>query len=232
MGRGGSARRKSTGGAAPALAALLWALPGTASETLCPGIDIRVTTQDVGLAGRTCRAAGAAIETFAACGHSLDTGLSITILDRLDPVCLGLFHCGTDRIEVLSPAAIATTRRPDGIFAHVPAERMFDSIVLHEMTHALYDGTPCPFRHCVATSEYLAYAFQIDALSPEDRAPIAARMDLAQPVKRDAINAMLLMLAPDRFALNAWAHLEQRADRCAWIDGILQGGIVFDHALP
>lgn len=40
------------------------------------------------------------------------------------------------------------------------------------------------------------------------------------------------MMAPDRFAGLAWAHLNQRPDRCDYLRLIMDGRIYFDSEHP
>lgn len=89
-----------------------------------------------------------------------------------------------------------------------------------------------PVPGCMATAEYMAYSYQIESLTPEDRAPIMAAEGADKHVPRDMINPFIVMMAPDRFASAAWRHLQQRDDICAWRQGIMSGTILFDHETP
>ncbi|MGP6086114.1 DUF6639 family protein [Antarctobacter jejuensis] len=207
---------------------------GATAQVPCDNGLVSVDTAEPELAERACHASDRALEIFADCGQSLSEPVSIHTRQKIIGDCLGLFHCGKAMIEVLTPDALTKHLDPDGLFAHIPPDDMFESVVIHEMTHALYDGTSCgaEFTECYVTTEYLAYALQIEALTPELRAPWLQDFDPQQTVKRDVIGLGILMMKTDQFALSAWAHLNQRADRCAWIDGILDGSIVFDRPRP
>jgi hypothetical protein len=193
---------------------------------------VTVIGADPALAARTCTASDTAFALFVQCTLTAPGPIIIEVKHNIDAECLGLFHCGESRIEILAPPIMETVRLPDSMFADIPVERFYDSIVVHELAHALYDQVPCPYSSCVTTAEYLAYSFQIESLSPQDRAPILAAHPPDFTIPRDRINMMILMMAPKRFAGAAWTHLNQRNDRCAWIEGIMSGGIVFDHELP
>ncbi len=209
------------------LLALILALPASA-ETLCEGTPVSVSAPPA-QTERLCRAVQAALPQLAACGLALETPVSITLADSLPGDCLGLYHCGEDRIELVSPEALSGQRRADGVFASLPDDRYFDSIVAHELAHAAHDARPCPSGLCLATSEYLAYNFQILGLTPEDRARVEATLDMRSPVSHDAVNAMILLFAPDAFAARAWAHLNQRADPCAYLRHVAAGDFTFDR---
>ena len=187
---------------------------------------------DPAMAHQICGAAQQASDLLGRCDIQAPASLTITAVGETVPGCIGVYHCGEHRIEVLTPEAIEEVRRPDALFAHIPADRYFDSVVVHEIVHALYDDSPCPFATCVASSEYLAYALQIDSLRLEDRGPITAQAPLDKTISRDTISPMILFMAPDKFALLSWAHLHQRENRCAWLRGVLDGSILFDRERP
>lgn len=207
---------------------------GASAQVSCDNGMILAETEQPDLADRICSAADRALDVYAECGVTLPEPVTIRVKQEIAGNCLGLFHCGEGLIDILPPDAISRTIDPDGMYAHIPVLEMFDSIIIHELTHALYDKTPCgaEFTECFVTSEYLAYGLQFDALSEEARAPWLRDFDPDETVKRDAIGLGMLMLRTDRFALSSWAHLNQRDDRCAWIKGILDGTVIFDRPRP
>ena len=216
--------------AALALASTTTALG--AAPVACDNGLVTVTGGTPEIAARVCAASDGALGLFGQCGQILAEPVEVRLIPETDSGCFGLFHCGESRIDLLVPEAMAEKRRADSIFAHIPIERFFDSIVVHEMSHALYDQVPCPQTYCMATSEYLAYSYQIASLSDADRAPFEDIVADAETVPRDMINSFILMMAPDRFASAAWTHLNQRDDQCAWIEGIFSQVILFDHEAP
>ena len=106
-------------------------------------------------------------------------------------------------------------------------------MIFHELAHAAYDGTPCPFGDtCRATMDYLAYSLQIRALDEATREKMGLHPVPQTPVSADEINAMILLLAPDRFAAKAYAHLMQQPDPCAFVAQVAAGKVFFDYAAP
>ncbi|MHA6324247.1 DUF6639 family protein [Roseivivax sp. CAU 1753] len=199
----------------------------------CGDGPVSVSGASPSLRAKVCTAAEQALALFGECGLTVQDPVEIMLTRQINPHgCFGLFHCGEGLIELHVPETMAALRKPDSAFAHVPIARFFDSIVVHELTHALYDVVPCPVAHCMATAEYLAYSYQIESLSPEDRAPFEAPDILETTVPRDFINAFIVLMSPDRFAVSAWAHLNQRDDQCAWRQGIMSGTILFDREVP
>jgi hypothetical protein len=215
-----------------AFVALALGAGAVAAQTLCPNGQVTVHSTDTALSDRVCLASDKAFALYETCEVSLSTPIAIHIRDHIANDCFGLFHCGQARIDVLSPDAIAAMRNPDGLFATIPLKQMFDSIVVHELTHALYDATPCPSESCIATAEYLAYALQIASLPDTTRAAVAAGIAEGREVQRESISGIMYLFAPDNFALNAWGHYSQVPDQCAHIRDILDGTTVFDQFAP
>lgn len=211
---------------------MLWSSALTAETRTCDNDLVAVHNATVEVAEQVCDAADRAFELFGTCGLSLSGPVTITLAEAIEPACFGMFHCGEARIDLLTPEAMAAAREPTSAFVHVPTERFFDSVVVHELAHALYDVAECPVGNCMATAEYLAYYYQIASLSDVDRAPFEAELSDGERVARDEINALMVMMAPDQFASAAWRHMKQRDNQCDWIAGVLSGAILFDHELP
>lgn len=214
------------------LSAAVLAALGAASSgagTLCDNGRVTVVNAPPAMVGRVCSAADQAFDIFSECGARLPAPVTIRTADGIPGERLGLYHCGKGLIEVLAPKAMGQLIEPAGIFAAIPTTELFDSVIVHELAHALYDATPCTGEptECLVTSEYLAYGFQLGALPVEYHGAWTPDLDPATPVDPKVMSLGVLMLDTNRFALSAWAHLNQQPDRCAWINGILDGEVVF-----
>lgn len=225
-------------GTAPALAAaaviaLVAFATAVGAETLrCEGLPLKVRAPEAAEAALTCEAAARAWPRLARCGAAPAQELTIDLVDDLEGDCLGVYHCGEDWIELLSPAALAGHRLDDSPFAALPADVFFDSIVVHELVHAAYDKVPCPFQNCLTSSEYAAYAMQVMSLPAEYRAAFADDSGIEGPVGRDEISAITLLMAPDLFAQKVWAHFSQRPDGCDYVAGMMAGDFYLDVERP
>ncbi len=208
------------------------AQPLAAEELACPNGLVTVLSDEAALADRICRTSDQAIALFAKCGFKLASPVRIETRSEIDPECFGVFHCGEASIEVLTPAAMETLRDEDSLFAPIPTDRYFDSVVVHELAHALYDGAPCPYENCRATSEYFAYSYQIMSFTDAERAALEAGLDMERPISQDYIVGILAAMAPDAFTRRVWRHFSQRENQCAWLGGILSGAVIFDHDYP
>lgn len=197
----------------------------------CPEGQITLDAPS-GYSDRICRVAEQAVRDLAACNLPLERPVTIRLTADLGGNCVGLYHCGEDLIEIVHPDELSKVIDQSALFSELAPLEYFDSILFHELVHAAYDAVPCPFPSCTATSEYLAYALQISALSDEAREKIELGPVPDAPVSRQKFSAIMAFWAPDRFALNAWAHLMQQPDPCAYVARIVAGDIIFDNATP
>jgi hypothetical protein len=205
---------------------------GAAEPMFCTDPIFRVEADTEELAMQTCDALARARTTLESCAVALETPLEIAVTERVDGEfgpCLGVYHCGEDRIEVLSPEAMSELRETDGAFGPIPDAAYWESVLVHELTHAAYDRVKCPFTSCVATTEYAAYAMQVHSLPPEQQARFGQTVPLKGDVDRSAISAMMYFMSPDRFAKYAWLHFKARPDPCGYMSQIMDGKIFFDR---
>lgn len=198
----------------------LWALGasvGAAQTLTCPATDgVTVAAPTAAVAEQTCQNLSETYQDFRACDLGTPPPMHIAVVDTLPGHCLGIFHCDDHQIQLLSPKSLEAKRPELNLFGHLPADRLLASVLHHELAHALYEHSPCPYGSCITTSEYFAYSQQIDAPATAGRAPILAQFDPASTVERDAINVMILFMSPDMFVAKVWGHFAARQDRCLW----------------
>jgi hypothetical protein len=214
---------------------LFLSTPLVAEVRYCNDPLFKVVADDPQLAMRTCRVASDARRELAACSVTIDRRITIKIGKDIEETlmhCLGLYRCGKDEIELLGPTAMSVARDNGGAFELISDQAYWDSILVHELTHAAYDTVPCPFQTCVATSEYVSYAMQVRSLPTDERALFGQTVELRGKPNHDAINAMILYMSPDRFAVYAWLHFQGRKDPCGYVSGIMNGDLYFDHEAP
>jgi hypothetical protein len=206
--------------------------PAAAEFRRCENPLFSVETDDPALAERTCRSAETARARLLSCGIAIETPVDIDVVGEVTGAfgaCLGLYHCGENRFEILDPAAMALAREADSAFAGVSDDAFWESVLVHELTHAAYDRVTCPFSSCVATSEFAAYAMQVLSLPPEDQARFGETVTLSTEPSSAAISEMIYFMAPDKFAKIAWLHFKAQPDPCGYLERIMDGEIFFDR---
>jgi hypothetical protein len=90
--------------------AALTAAAAHAAPTRCPGGEITVDAPEPAQAERICRAAEAAATRLSRCGLPLPGPVEIVLGASLPAGCMGLYHCGEGRIDLLTPEAFAASR--------------------------------------------------------------------------------------------------------------------------
>lgn len=202
------------------------------AETLnCSDPQLRVTGGDAEVRALTCSAASESRKQLESCGVTLDRSVDINIVkdfsDQTLP-CLGIYHCGEDRIDILSPFDMSQARDREGSFELVSDEAYWKSVIAHELTHAAYDTVACPFSSCVATAEYAAYTMQVFSLPDDQRALFGETIKLKSKPSRDAISPVILYMSPDHFSKFAWLHFQNLEAPCDYMQLIMNGQIYFD----
>lgn len=221
---------------AAGVACALWvtgALGLAAQPVACPAG--RILTENAGEdAALICTLAARATRQLASCNLGVPAPVTIAVVPELEDQCLGLYHCGMGRIEILSPGAYLPLRAEGraSAFATVSDEAFFEGVIRHELAHAALDGMPCPFGSCLVNQEYIAYTMQVRFLPEADRIAFEAAIDQDGRVTRDMLSSIMLMMAPQTFARRAWLHLSAREDPCGFIGQIARGEVLLDFEHP
>lgn len=210
--------------------------PLAAAEALrCDDPRYRVEAASKEIAARTCRSIAAARDSLSSCGVRVPESLEIKVVDIIKNVngsCLGLYHCDLGQIEILSPKAMAAKRATDGAFAGISDDALWDSVLVHELTHAAYQDVDCPFQSCIATDEYAGHVMQVQSLPPEELERFGDMVNLKGAPNGNAISALMYFMAPERFAKYAWLHFQSQPDPCRYMQLIMAGEVFFDRKWP
>lgn len=203
------------------------------AETLgCPDPLFEVKGSNGATREQTCKAATEARIQLQSCNVILKSKIEIEVVEAFESqfeACLGLYHCGENRIEILSPDAMSITRDRDGAFKLISDPAYWNSILVHELTHAVYDTVTCPFTDCVATSEYASYAMQVLLLPKDEQALFGQTVKVQSEPSSESISAVMLFIAPERFAKIAWLHFQSKDDSCDYMQRIMDGQVFFDQ---
>ena len=200
-----------------------------AGSLACDGGQVTIVSDTHEDLGSICVQAQRSIDILAACNVVLSRSIQIRIVESLDPGCMGVFHCDTDQIEILSPSAMAGARSQKSVLRKIDTPSYFNSVLTHELAHAAYETVDCPFTSCRATSEYVAHTMQLMSLPEKDLKLLEAEFDMQTRVPRDSLSAVLYFMAPDTFLRKSWIHLNQRPNACSYIADIMAGKYFFDR---
>ncbi|MBS0122643.1 hypothetical protein [Thetidibacter halocola] len=211
------------------LFAILAAGSLSAEPQLCDNRLFTVEAGDAGLRRQICEQSDSALTVLADCGLPKPDPVRVRVVEAFETDCVGLFHCGVGLIEVLAPEPMTERQADFAIFAEIPPRDFQASILMHEVAHAVLEKTPCPDRNCLVTEEYFAYMLQILSLPDADRDRLSTMLQ-GKGVDHGAyLNEFILLMAPEKFILHAWAHLSSRPDPCAHLRRIAAGDLSFDQ---
>ncbi|WP_375254946.1 hypothetical protein [Yoonia sp.] len=198
----------------------------------CAGANVSVTAENQDDIDLACEAAAKTVSLFAECAiPALSEPTKIEIVDDIPQGCFGLFHCDTRLIEVLSRDALDGARRPESALSFLATDDFFQSIVVHELTHAATEGMPCPFDGCVVGPEYVAYLIQLRSLDHEAREVFESTIDMQSPVMPDSFHPIIILMSPDLFSQRVWAHHWQLDDPCGFVGELMRGESILDFEL-
>ncbi|MEX5728845.1 hypothetical protein Ga0609869_002198 [Rhodovulum iodosum] len=212
------------------IAASFWLLAcgcAVAGALPCSG-DPRITVEAErpAIMAAACDAVARARPRLAACHLDQSRPLVIRVVDEtqhLDEACLAYYDCRDDSISVSGPDALSRSLKHDSIWARIAPAALFDSLITHELAHAFLDQTECTGVPCYADHEYIAYALQIDGLSPEDRARVLDGHKVRLPVDPMGLNEFTVLSAPGYFAQAAWLHFSAPDNGCAFVEKLIEG---------
>ena len=70
---------------------------------------------------------------------------------------------------------------------------------------------------------------QIMSLPPDAQQEFVKNSGLDRQVSRDELSAIMLFMAPGRFAQKVWAHLAQQVDPYSYLGQIKDGTVLLDR---
>jgi hypothetical protein len=209
------------------------ATPPEAAQLPCPDDRVSVDSPDSASAALVCEQIEEIRPALAECGLEQAAPLTIHLVDHAgDSPFIGSYAAGSNEIRLTHPDRLPEVLSPDHPFARLEPSLLFQSLLVHELSHAFLDQAECTRTRCVAEHEYVAYAMQLWLL-PEDArmavigSPETQGMD---PVAQESLNDFAALLDPLLFASRVWQHFSQPENGCDFIRRIESGEV--DLSLP
>lgn len=190
-----------------------------------------MTAPDAALEARICDAAAAIAPRLEACGLPFDAPLGIEVVPGTShPLgeCLAAYDCAGDRVRITDPATWPGLLGPGEAYASLPPDVLLTALLTHETAHALA-ARAVPDLASV-DQEYIAAAIELDVMDPSWRKVLTDAAPVALPPKESLISQGIYVLAPRKFATNAWQHFSLPENGCALVRDILAGETSFEPA--
>lgn len=203
-----------------------------AVELTCGDAGIQVFAEDASIAKRICETIASHRENLQTCGLSQSHPVSL-IVDQ-EPVVLGVlghFRPKSNEIHLLGMEQLDDVLHPESIYRLIPLDEFFDSIVIHELTHALFYRTTCGRDSCLPVHEYIASVMQIQSLSSQSREVLLAASTVPKEVRLQVFTQQFLNRSPEKFAISAWLHFSAPGNRCGFVWDLFAGKVSFPSDL-
>ena len=218
-----------------AFLAMIVCPPVSAATVLdCDTPNISVEADSGKDADFACKATAIAIPRLAALGLTLQEPVQIKVTEILEhvPGAYVAFYCTADReIQVLTTECLEDPPARATAFSEMEAAVLFESLIVHELTHAAIDQwLPHHFVPKIV-HEYLAYAIQLDTLPTAERQRILAKANVRGPPDIARINEALLDIAPLYFAAASWLFFTANGGDANHVKSVLDGGFLFDSLM-
>lgn len=213
--------------------ALALATPPEAAQLPCPGDRVTVDSADSATAALVCEKIEEIRPALAECGLEQGAPLSIHLVDHAEASpFIGSYAAGSNEIRLIHPDHLTEVLSPDHPFARLEPSLLFQSLLVHELSHAFLDQAECTRNRCVAEHEYVAYAMQLWLLPEDARMAVIGGPEKQDPgpVAQESLNDFAALLDPLLFASRVWQHFSQPENGCDFIRRIESGEV--DLSLP
>lgn len=195
-------------------------------QVACGESEIVVSAASRQEANDTCEAAGRADRKLRKLGLAHEEPLLVEVVEDLEfeaGSCMAYYDAAAEKLQILSEPCLSESPPPASVLPEMPANVLFESLILHELTHAYLDetldGEPLPR----AAHEYLAYAIQVDAFPEAVRKRLLDKANVVPPVTIEELNDSILFMAPARFAASAWMFFQQNGGGADAVTRVLIG---------
>lgn len=201
-------------------------------HTECAESGLRVVASDAALADQICRIVSSVKPKLQGCHLVQGQPLEIVVRDgSTDSAYLAHYSPKKGQIFLFAPEHLTDRLADDSAFRALPLAHLFESIIVHELTHAFFARTICGQETCLAGHEYVAFAMQLESLPTRSRELLLDAHPAIATIELGWFDDTRLRETPDVFAVNAWRHFSQAKNGCNFLAGLLSGEIVFPSEL-
>ena len=180
-----------------------------------------------------CTASDAALKQLGVLGlvpeHTIRVLLVDTDIVYEGHLAYGQYNGPQDRLELMSPAAIANQQPPPSLFGQPIDDVMYAGLVAHEITHAVAQQHMRRDKIGNPAQEYLAYAVLLASLPEDRREAIVAAAGVRGWESGDTVSNIYLGLNAHAFAVKSYLHLYTHPNRSEVVETVLgsRGNVTF-----
>ncbi len=138
---------------------------------------------------------------------------------------LGSYDARLDQVDLLTLGGAQNRTTRDALFGMQMDGALYQSLVVHEIAHAIA-GQHFGYRPVSPVAqEYLAYVAQLSTMDPAQRSAILQAYDLQAFGGVEAMSQTYYALDPSGFGVKAWLHFRRLADPAGFVRDVLSGAI-------
>ena len=212
------------------LPGILVAPMATAAErtSTCPAIVIDSSSASDRDRELVCAGAASAREFLHAHGIAVRRRIRLELHDEeiaKGPSHIGLYDATTDRIDLLSYAQARRLSADDPLFGVAMTPALYESVIVHEVSHAIVEQNLSYPPDSRVVHEYIAYAAQLATMAPDLRRNILQRYH--QPGYSDVgeMSWVYYQLDPSAFGVKVYRHFRGLADPSRFLHALLNGTV-------
>ncbi len=136
---------------------------------------------------------------------------------------LGSYDAERDQVDLLTLERAKMLTADDALFGLQMDEPLYESLVVHEVAHAIA-GQRFGFRPVpLVSQEYIAYVAQFSTMDPATRSRILQNYSAMPFAGLDEMSSTYYALDPSRFGVKAWLHYQSLGDPDGFILDLLAG---------
>lgn len=205
-----------------ALATTAFASAADAQTQTCLEGRISVETQTATTAVTICKVATQVVPLFQQCGLTQSAPIRVQV-GETEHDWMGSYDTNTGTIGIAPPATLRSLLPQASMWQHLASDRHFESVLVHELAHALLHQKTGRVARSVANQEYVAYAMQLSWLTSTERQALFSSVGTEPDNPRAYLNDFIALSAPETFAQAVWSHFRQPWNGCTFVGQLIEG---------
>jgi hypothetical protein len=194
----------------------------------CPAI--RIDPKDFGQNERSliCDAADETRAFFRAHGIDIKRSIHVRASDRqADPVLphIGAYTLASKTVRLIGLAQAGHQVPENTLFGLPLNATLYQSVVVHELAHAVANQHFADSRPSLVAQEYIAYAAQLSTMEPATRQRILTSNKLPPYKSIDEMSSIYYAMNPNGFGIKAYLHFVSLDDPGRFLRRLLAGDI-------
>lgn len=190
----------------------------------CHTATVVVLSGDEEDAASACSGAHDATTFLASQGLSVEDSITVELVEALpDAASSSALGCYLDRERRAAVLTYAAARRRESWFG-LPIDRsLYQSLVAHEVAHAIAACNFKPAKPSIQAQEYVAYITMFATMAPDQREVVLARYP-GDGYEDDAqMSSIVYLFDPLRFGAEAYRHFLKPTNGRDYLRRVLEG---------